>query len=228
MYSGKSTLILTLLNLLNLQSGSILIDGVDISYISRTILRRQCFITIPQQSFLVADASLRFNLDPENLVPDDVLVSILKTTKLWRHFCNNESPPDTASESILDHNLIQLPPLSTGQQQLLSLSYALARLKALSCHSDMCPRKPILILDEATASLDLETEFIMQEVIQKEFTEQGLTVICITHRASTKGLRSGLDAVASMKDGYLEHVIYMEESLLEQDMSKSASSDGEN
>jgi ATP-binding cassette subfamily C (CFTR/MRP) protein 1 len=228
-YSGKSTLILALLHLLNLQSGSITIDGVDISFVPRSILRSQCFITIPQESFFVAEASLRFNLDPENLVPDEVLVSILERTQLWRHFCKSENLL-TASPSVLDHNLTQLPPLSTGQQQLLALTHAVARLKSLSCRSDIClrVRKPILILDEATASLDPETESIMQEVIQREFTEQGLTVICVAHRVSTNGLRPGLDAVAWMKDGHLECVTYVEESLLEQDTSDSGINGGEN
>jgi ABC-type transport system involved in cytochrome bd biosynthesis fused ATPase/permease subunit len=73
-----------------------------------------------------------------------------------------------------------------------------------------------------------KTESIMQEVIQREFTEQGLTVICVAHRVSTDGLRPRLDAVAWMKDGHLECVAYVEESLLDQDTSDSGSNGGEN
>lgn len=200
-----------------------MIDGVDISHIPRSTLRRQCFITIPQDTFIVADASLRFNLDPENVLTAEALVAVLEITQIWTHFChgNDESDSDFA-EKILDLEMSSLPPLSTGQLQLLALARALAQLQYPS-RSD----SPILILDEATASLDLETESIMQDVIQQEFTNRGHTVICIAHRVSNlaQGLRPGLDAVAWMKDGHLERVSYDVDEILMKERSRSPSSD---
>lgn len=61
--SGKSTLLLTLLRVIDLKYGAIRVDGVDLTLIPRTLIRQKCFITVSQDPFLIAQASLRFNLD---------------------------------------------------------------------------------------------------------------------------------------------------------------------
>lgn len=61
--SGKSTLLLALLRLLDTQSGSIEVDGIDLSLVPLSTIRERCFITVTQDPFLLAQASLRFNLD---------------------------------------------------------------------------------------------------------------------------------------------------------------------
>jgi ATP-binding cassette subfamily C (CFTR/MRP) protein 1 len=63
LHSGKSTLLLTLLRLLDVKSGVIKVDGIDLSLVPRSLIRRRCFITVAQDPFLLAQASLRFNLD---------------------------------------------------------------------------------------------------------------------------------------------------------------------
>lgn len=64
--SGKSTLLLALLRLLNTQSGAIEVDGIDLNLVPLSIIRERCFITVTQDPFLLAQASLRFNLDVSN------------------------------------------------------------------------------------------------------------------------------------------------------------------
>ncbi|KAK3329697.1 hypothetical protein B0H66DRAFT_610708, partial [Apodospora peruviana] len=85
--SGKSSLLLSLLRLLDIESGgAILVDGVDITHdVSRTIVRERCFVTIAQDPFFLHDASLRFNLDPSASLSNQGLVSILERVGLWSH-----------------------------------------------------------------------------------------------------------------------------------------------
>ncbi|KAE8423949.1 P-loop containing nucleoside triphosphate hydrolase protein [Aspergillus pseudocaelatus] len=219
--SGKSTLLLAFLRLVDLQHGLVTIDNIDISNMSKTYLRRNCFITVPQDPFILAAASLRFNLDPDESLPDATLIEVLEKTRLWGHFCqfsklNHRSP--SAAETLLDLPISSLPPLSTGQQQLLSLSRALAhkRSSTASGYSDLqkqvavAERRPILLLDEATSALDPDTEAVMQDVIEEEFTQKGYTVIIVAHRLSgmVKYFRDNVDAVAWMSDGGIERVVH--------------------
>lgn len=65
--SGKSTLMLTLLRMLDVQSGTVKLDGIDISTVPRSVIRRAAFITVAQDPFLLSQASLRFNLNVSGL-----------------------------------------------------------------------------------------------------------------------------------------------------------------
>lgn len=86
--SGKSSLLLALLRLLDLTEGSITIDGVNIARVpSKSTLRERAFITVAQEAFFLPQASLRFNLDPEQKADPHVMVSALARTGLWGHFC---------------------------------------------------------------------------------------------------------------------------------------------
>ncbi|KAB8259252.1 P-loop containing nucleoside triphosphate hydrolase protein [Aspergillus pseudonomiae] len=219
--SGKSTLLFSFLRLLDSQHGSIVIDNIDISTISKTYLRRNCFITVPQDPFILAAATLRFNLDPDESLSDSILIEVLEKTRLLEHFrqlskFSDQSPPE--SEALLDVPMSSLPPLSTGQQQLLSLSRALAHKRAsvdpgycdLQTRLSVAERRPILLLDEATSALDPDTEAVMQDVIEEEFTQQGYTVIIVAHRVSgmVKYFRDGVDTVIWMREGRIAEVVY--------------------
>lgn len=67
--SGKSTLMLALLRLLDLKSGTIKVDGVDLSLVPRDLIRQRCFITVGQDPFILSQASLRLNLDVRRYIP---------------------------------------------------------------------------------------------------------------------------------------------------------------
>ncbi|KAF9875444.1 hypothetical protein CkaCkLH20_07264 [Colletotrichum karsti] len=213
--SGKSTVMLTLLRLLDLKSGTISVDGVNLGLVPRSLVRQKCFITVSQDPFIFGQASLRFNLDPSESLSDEAIIEALRRTDLWSHFKSGRSElsPVEASQ-ILDTSIASLAQMSTGQTQLFALTRALLKLHQLSTRS-ISPETPstgrrampVLLLDEATASLDPETESVMHKIIRDEFTDKGHTVIAITHRLS--GVADSLrqqDAVAILSQGRVEKV----------------------
>ena len=222
---------LSLLRLLDPSSGSISVDGTDVSDVSRSTVRQKCFISVPQDPFLLADATLRFNVDPNEHYSDDEIVIALKKTQLWRQFSRTEQNGNQTSPAgveittnvseILETPLSSLPQLSTGQQQLLSLARAVLRAQPPALvvpYTDrpvLVQTKPILLLDEATSSLDEETEAMIYDIIQQEFTDKGNTVIAISHRlgALRKGWKKGRDVLVRMAEGNIEWVGDLEDVL---------------
>ncbi|KAE8377973.1 P-loop containing nucleoside triphosphate hydrolase protein [Aspergillus bertholletiae] len=214
--SGKSTLLLSFLRLLDLQHGSVMVANIDNSKMSQTSLRRHGFITVPQDPLVLGGATLRFNLDPEESLPDRTLIEALQKTRLWEHFCQvskSSHQSATAEEDLPEFPVSSLPPLSAGQQQLLSLSRAIAQKMAptgpecsdIQGQFSVAQRRPILLLDEATSALDPDTEAFMQDVIDEEFTRKGYTVIIVAHRIG--GLAKYFrDAVVWMSEGRIERV----------------------
>lgn len=229
--SGKSSLLLALLRLLDATDGRITIDGVDITRISRAALRERAFVTVAQEAFFLPLASLRLNLDPEEKAPASVIVSALQRTGLWGHFCaggtmaavssddevdsnltaaaRDDSTKGDATEVILATPLSSLPVLSTGQSQLLALARALVQRHVLcnpAAYVDHQPAKPIILLDEVTSSLDPKTEGQIYGIIQNEFVDRGHTVVMVTHKlaALRSRLREGKDAVIWMAEGRIE------------------------
>ncbi|SCV28572.1 related to multidrug resistance protein [Fusarium fujikuroi] len=175
--SGKSTLLLALLRLLDTQSGSIEVDGIDLSQVPLSTIRERCFIIVTQDPFLLAQASLRFNLDPSETLSDIAILKALERTGLCGHF---DTHVQAKLADILDSPFSSLPHMSTGQTQLFALTRALLRAE----HCSIAGTKPILLLDEATSSVDGLTESTMRRVVKEAFTDNGHTVIEITHRLS--------------------------------------------
>ncbi|KAG9838787.1 putative ABC transporter, partial [Aureobasidium melanogenum] len=157
--SGKSSLMLALLRLLPLRHGNISIDGNNIEHVHPDIVRRD-IIAIPQQPFLLP-GTLRSILDPGAELSDTVLTSALSKVHLL----------DLVNErGGLDADIDQQS-LSHGQAQLLCLARALLR------------KSKLVILDEATSSLDADTDAVIRDVLRSEFA--GCTVISIAHRTTT-------------------------------------------
>lgn len=161
--SGKTSLLSSLLKTIDLEEGSITIDGIDITTIPRTILRQR-IITIPQEAFIL-NTTLRQNLDPYNAASDSQIISALERTNLWSLF---------ESRDGLD-TPIQSTTLSAGEAQLLSLVRALL---AKNTSSPSCGR--LLLLDEPTSSADTSTHETMQSIIKEEFAD--FTVVTVAHR----------------------------------------------
>lgn len=158
LYSGKSSLLNALLRFLPISSGSITIDGIEINTISPQLLRERLAV-IPQDSFILP-GTVRANADPLGLHSDTDIISALTKTGIW----------DTLkSRSGLDAILLDSP-LSQGQQQLFGLARAMLRSST------------VLIIDEATSSLDSETDRVVQQIIREQFKAH--TVICVAHRVS--------------------------------------------
>jgi len=126
--SGKSTFVLSLLRLLDPHSGSITVDGTEISEIARSAVRQKCFISVPQDPFLLPEATLRFNVDPNEHYQDEEITAALEKTRLWDQFSqcgmNGHHPLPTgdrvedqvntsAISHILDSPLSSLPETET-------------------------------------------------------------------------------------------------------------------
>ncbi|KAI0410502.1 ABC transporter-like protein [Xylaria grammica] len=208
--SGKSTLLSVFLRLLELRSGTVELDGVDIKHVSLDVLRRRCFIAVTQDALLMPNETLRFNLDPDLSTPDDLITHALSKTRLLAHFLTGNTQLSAEAASFVDHPILDrklslFKELSVGQCQLFALCRALVKVISLRASG----LKPVILLDEITSSLDTATESTVHRVIDDEFTRNGHTVIIVAHRlgaleAHTKPER---DMVVLMADGSVQEVI---------------------
>ncbi|KAM0065999.1 putative ABC-type xenobiotic transporter [Helianthus debilis subsp. tardiflorus] len=160
--SGKTTLITALFRLVEPDSGRILIDRLDICSIGLKDLRMNLSV-IPQEPTLFR-GSVRTNLDPLGLHSDDEIWKALEKCQLKTTI---SSLPNLLDSSVSDEG----ENWSAGQRQLFCLGRVLLR------------RNKILVLDEATASIDSATDVILQRIIREEFSS--CTVITVAHRVPT-------------------------------------------
>ncbi|KAI4737758.1 hypothetical protein E4T50_11749 [Aureobasidium sp. EXF-12298] len=204
--SGKSTLIMALLRLCQVQRGSIQVDGVEFSQASPSLIRERCFIAVPQDAFNQPGESLRNNLDPLEHHPSQDIKQALQKLNLWSHFKNagSDAGNDEDVGRVLALPLSSFPPLSVGQTQLLSLVCAILKARYQARQG----RKPIILLDEPAANLDDDYESLSSRIIEDEFTEKGHTVLMITHSSKDlkERVRPGKDIVIKISEGTMSAV----------------------
>jgi ATP-binding cassette, subfamily B, bacterial MsbA len=175
--SGKTTLIQLILRLYDVSSGRILIDGVDLKSLTLKSLRKH--MAVVSQDIYLFNASLKYNLSYglDGTVSDEQLLAAMHQAKLETLL---SKVPEGLNTLIGDRGI----QLSGGEKQRVSIARAILR------------RCEILILDEATSSLDSETEKDIQEAIRTAMS--GKTAIIVAHRLSTI---QHVDRIVVIEDG---------------------------
>lgn len=189
--AGKSSILVALFRIADpLLQGRILLDGVDIGKVGLHTLRKKISI-IPQDPVLFS-GTLLSNLDPQNVYGKDTIWEAIKQVKLESFVKARDGQLEMTIEPNGEN-------LSVGQRQLFCLARALLR------------KSKLLVLDEATASVDHATdEFIQQTLRQLD----GVTMLTIAHRINTI---IDYDRVAVLQKGRL--IEYDHPRKLQQDTS---------
>ena len=160
--AGKSTLCLALCRIIEKMEGNIKIDGVDISKVGLADLRER--ITIIPQEPVLFNNTLRFNLDPEHKCTDNQIIDMVKRAGLESLL--------TRDGNGIEFNISEKGEnLSGGEKSLVCICRAALK------------KSKVVIMDEATASIDVNTEKMIQKLILDEFKE--VTVITVAHRLNT-------------------------------------------
>ncbi|EGX94981.1 ABC transporter, transmembrane region, type 1 [Cordyceps militaris CM01] len=174
--SGKSSCVSSLFRMLDLDTGSIVIDGVDIAKAPREELRRR-LNTVPQQPFFLY-GSVRENIDPLGTATDERLIEVLTAVQLWEVFEEHGGLDEDMDADLLSH----------GQRQLFCLGRAMVRSGRILVLDEFSSRyvmeiRPLLIELTFFRSVDAETDDMMHRIIHDEF--EGQTVIAIAHKLDT-------------------------------------------
>ncbi|KAF7245603.1 ATP-binding cassette sub-family C member 9 [Varanus komodoensis] len=175
--SGKSSFSLAFFRMVDTFEGRIIIDGIDIAKLPLQTLRSRLSIIL--QDPILFSGTIRFNLDPEKKCTDSMLWEALEIAQL-KHVV--KALPGGLDAVVTEGG----ENFSQGQRQLFCLARAFVR------------KTSIFIMDEATASIDMATENILQKVVMTAFADR--TVVTIAHRVHTI---LNADMVIVMKRGVI-------------------------
>ena len=176
--SGKSTIANLISRFYDVNSGSILIDGIDIKNIKKQSLRK--LIGLVTQDSILFNDSIRNNIAiSDNTITDEEIIEALKVANAWEFV---SKLPDGIHTNVGDSG----NKLSGGQKQRISIARAVLK------------NPPIMVLDEATSALDTESEHLVQKALENMMKNR--TSIVIAHRLSTI---QNADAIIVMQQGQI-------------------------
>ncbi|KAF3913512.1 hypothetical protein ABW20_dc0100208 [Dactylellina cionopaga] len=175
--SGKSSLVLALLRMIDISSGSILIDGIDILTISQERIRSELNVISQEPIFFAG--TLKHNLDPSEKCEEADMIQVLGDCQLGHLVTDGKSLDDEFKPEALSH----------GQKQLFCFARALLK------------KGRIVVLDEPTSNIDTETDDIVQRIIRENMKDK--TVIVVAHRVQTI---TDFDKVVVMDEGKVVEV----------------------
>ncbi|KAK3987100.1 ABC transporter [Cladorrhinum sp. PSN332] len=179
--SGKSSLVLTLLRLLDPNEGTIEIDGIDITSVSRDVVRSRVAGVAEEPFFL--PGTVRENMDPYGQETDDRIVQTLVDVGLWAGVFDKED--SGGLDAALDKEL-----LSHGQRQLFNIARAMLR------------NSKVLVLDEVTSSLDAQAERVIYRLLETRLKH--CTVIAVIHKIE---FAHGFDKIVTMDQGRIVDIV---------------------
>ncbi|KAJ5817100.1 P-loop containing nucleoside triphosphate hydrolase protein [Penicillium robsamsonii] len=165
--SGKSSLLSTLLGMLTVTSGSIVIDKINLATLPPDKVRQR-LVTISQTPLIMVRCTIRFNLDPTEDLPDAVIIAALERVGIWDGVLLERGGLDAEINDSLS--------LSRGEQQLLQLARAMLKIQATNAR--------VLLIDEGTSSVDMETDSRVQELLQQD-PFRTCTLLTVAHRVHT-------------------------------------------
>jgi ABC-type multidrug transport system fused ATPase/permease subunit len=155
--SGKTSLLLSILDMALVRKGTIIIDGIDLKSLAPEQLRKAINV-VPQDPFIIPHSSVRANVDPFGYGSEDEIERVLRRVGLWDQIVVKGGPDEEMVSSEW----------SAGQKQLVCFARAIMR------------KSKLVILDEAMSVVDAESEALMQDIIDTEFRD--VTVLAIMHR----------------------------------------------
>ncbi|KAF2276608.1 uncharacterized protein EI97DRAFT_377023 [Westerdykella ornata] len=181
--SGKSSLVLTLFRMLDLSSGTISIDSIPLHRLPRQTIRSR-LIGLPQDAYLLP-GSVRLNADPLKQSNDKAIMQALKDVQLWDIVVNKGDENKYAHPLDVDVEDLHF---SHGQKQLFCIARAILR----------ADKSSVVVLDEATSSLDKASDSHVQRLLRSRFASH--TIIAVAHKLDTI---LDFDKVVVMQQGKL-------------------------
>merc|ERR1711871_1365015 len=175
--AGKSTLVATLFRVIELSTGTIEIGGINIASLGLRRLRQSLGVIL--QEPVLTGQTVRLNLDPHGEHNDDEVWHALELASLGDVVRKLPGALDASVEEGGQN-------FSVGTRQLLCMARALVQ---------QCG---VLVLDEATSSLDQQTDTAIQDMVRQHFLARGVTVIVVAHRLGTV---IGADKIIVMDHG---------------------------